>query len=150
MRLRKEVRFVLSRKGNEWGFVVLGLRVRNPEGNLAMPALITVMKRLNAVNHLAKKVTILADAAQLKCVSARDLGQFTPGFLFDPGLGSSQVIVAVEPAELVTKFFIQQCYFVETGANAIVNCHDRIVIGLPVPNKPLQERCIHRMHVISS
>jgi hypothetical protein len=45
------------------GFVVLDLRVRNPEGNLAMPALLTVMKRLNAVKHLAKKVTILTDAA---------------------------------------------------------------------------------------
>jgi hypothetical protein len=45
------------------GFVVLGLRVRNPEGNLAMPALLTVMKRLNAVKHLAKKVTIFTDAA---------------------------------------------------------------------------------------
>ena len=106
MRLRKEVRFVLSRKGNEWGLVVLDLRVRNPEGNLAMPALLTVMKRLNDVNHLTKKVTVLADAAQLKCVSAGDLGQFTPGFLLDPGLGSSQVIVAIEPAELVTKFLI--------------------------------------------
>ena len=106
MRLRKEVRFVVSRKENEWGFVALGLRVRNPEGNLAMPALLTVMKRLNDVNHLTKKVTVLADAAQLKCVSARDLGQFAPGFLFDPGLGSSQVIVAVEPAELITKLLI--------------------------------------------
>lgn len=88
------------------GFVVLDLRVRNPEGNLAMPALITVMKRLNAVKHLTKKVTIFSDAAQLKCVSARDLGQCTPGFLLDPGLGGSQVIVAIEPAELVTKFLI--------------------------------------------
>ena len=106
MRLRREVRFVVSRKENEWGYVVLGLRVRNPEGNLAMPALLTVMKRFNAVNHLAKKVTIFTDAAQVKRVSARDLGQFTPGSLLNPGLGSSQVIVAIEPAELVTKFFI--------------------------------------------
>ena len=74
MRLRKEVRFVLSRKGNEWGLVVLDLRVRNPEGNLAMPALLTVMKRFNAVKHLAKKVTILTNTAQIKRVSAGDLG----------------------------------------------------------------------------
>lgn len=88
------------------GLVVLDLRVRNPEGNLAMPALLTVMKRLNDVNHLTKKVTILADAAQFKCVSARDLGQCASGFLFDPGLSSRQVIVAIEPAELVTKLLI--------------------------------------------
>ena len=74
MRLRKEVRFVVSRKENEWGFVALGLRVRNPEGNLAMPALLTVMKRFNAVKHLAKKVTILTNTAQIKRVSAGDLG----------------------------------------------------------------------------
>jgi hypothetical protein len=87
-------------------FVVLGLRVRNPEGNLAMPALSTVMKRLNAVKHLAKKVTILTDAAQLKRVSAGDLRQFTPSLLLDPGLSSGQVIFAIEPAELVTKLLI--------------------------------------------
>ena len=63
MRLRKEVRFVASRKENEWGYVVLDLRVRNPEGNLAMPALLTVMKSFNAVNHLAEKVTILTNTA---------------------------------------------------------------------------------------
>ena len=117
--------------------MVLDLRVRNPEGNLAMPALLTVMKRFNAVKHLAKKVTILTNTAQIKRVSAGDLGQLTPGFLFDPGLGHSQVIFAIEPAELVTKFFIKQCHFVKTGANAIVNRNDRIVIRLPVPNKPL-------------
>ena len=69
------------------GFVVLGLRVRNPEGNLAMPALITVMKRLNAVKRLAKKVTIFTDAAQLKRVSARDLGQSAASLLLNPCLG---------------------------------------------------------------
>ena len=68
------------------GFVALDLRVRDPEGNLAMPALVTVMKRLNAVNHLAKKVTIFTDAAQLKRVSARDLGQFAASLLLNPCL----------------------------------------------------------------
>ena len=87
-------------------FVVLGLRVRNPEGSLAMPALVTVVKRLNDVNHLTKKVTVFTDAAQLKRVSARDLRQFTPSFLLDPGLSHCQVIVAIEPAELVTKLLI--------------------------------------------
>lgn len=83
------------------GFVVLGLRVRNPDGNLAMPALLTVVKRFNAVNRLTKKVTVLSDRMKFKRSSARDLGQLAAGFLLDSGLCCSQVIVAVKPAELV-------------------------------------------------
>ena len=81
---------------------------------------------------------IFSNLVQVQRVFVRSPRHTLAGLFLYPLLQFGQVILAVEPGELIIKFMPKQCNLVKAGPYAIVDCHQRIFIRSPMPDEPFR------------